>query len=157
MRAVAQESALFFQPPNDPRGIRKEDLVIGLRNVFASSSKFADFALPLLLEKLQSTVISSKVDSLHTLVSSVFPWFHFRFHFRSAPIDVNVLSFQAACAEVYGPKALAEYTNSFWSCIKREVKTLVSFVLTPISHLVRCHEVFSSAVFPPRLGVHTGV
>ena len=59
----------YLQPPNDPYGISKEELVVGLRNVFASSPKFAEFAYPLLLEKLQSTILNSKIDSLHTLVS----------------------------------------------------------------------------------------
>ncbi|GAA6066508.1 MMS19 nucleotide excision repair protein homolog isoform X1, partial [Tachysurus ichikawai] len=52
------------------------------------------FLLPLLIEKLDSDLQTSKVDSLQTL---------------------------AACAPVYGHKELAEFLPGLWSSIRREV------------------------------------
>ncbi len=59
---------IWLQPPNDPYGISKEDLIITLRSCLASTPKFAEFCLPLLIEKLTSSISSAKMDSLHTLV-----------------------------------------------------------------------------------------
>uniref|UniRef100_A0AAQ6IRF2 MMS19 nucleotide excision repair protein n=1 Tax=Anabas testudineus TaxID=64144 RepID=A0AAQ6IRF2_ANATE len=58
----------FTPPPNDPHGITKEQLIQALRAVLAGTPKFAEFLLPLLIEKLDSDVQSAKLDSLQTLV-----------------------------------------------------------------------------------------
>uniref|UniRef100_A0AAQ6INR1 MMS19 nucleotide excision repair protein n=1 Tax=Anabas testudineus TaxID=64144 RepID=A0AAQ6INR1_ANATE len=57
----------FTPPPNDPHGITKEQLIQALRAVLAGTPKFAEFLLPLLIEKLDSDVQSAKLDSLQTL------------------------------------------------------------------------------------------
>ena len=58
----------FFQSETDPSGITKEDLIQELRYCLASTPKFAQYCLPLLLEKLTSDLKSAKIDSLQTLV-----------------------------------------------------------------------------------------
>ncbi|XP_058399651.1 MMS19 nucleotide excision repair protein homolog isoform X3 [Diceros bicornis minor] len=58
----------FTPPPNDPHGIQREDLILSLRAVLASTPRFAEFLLPLLIEKVDSEILSAKLDSLQTLV-----------------------------------------------------------------------------------------
>ncbi|KAJ6669191.1 hypothetical protein lerEdw1_008000 [Lerista edwardsae] len=84
----------FTPPPNDPHGIQREDLIIGLRAVLTSTPAFAEFLLPLLIEKMDSDVQSAKLDSLQTL--------------------------NAACM-IYGQKELKEFLPSLWSSLRREV------------------------------------
>lgn len=84
----------FTPPPNDPHGIKQEDLILALRAVLTGTPRFAEFLVPLLIEKLDSDVQNAKVDSLQTL---------------------------AACAPVYGHKELAEFLPGLWSSIRREV------------------------------------
>ncbi|XP_066457176.1 MMS19 nucleotide excision repair protein homolog [Eleutherodactylus coqui] len=84
----------FNPPPNDPHGITREDLILGLRAVLASTPRFAEFLLPLLIEKMDSDIQSAKVDALQTLT--------------------------AACA-VYEQKELKEFLSGLWSSIRREV------------------------------------
>ncbi|XP_041116935.1 MMS19 nucleotide excision repair protein homolog isoform X2 [Polyodon spathula] len=84
----------FYPPPNDPHGISREELILSLRAVLAGTPRFAEFLLPLLIEKLDSDVQSSKLDSLQTL---------------------------AACAACYGHRELKEFLPSLWSSVRREV------------------------------------
>uniref|UniRef100_A0AAQ6IGW3 MMS19 nucleotide excision repair protein n=1 Tax=Anabas testudineus TaxID=64144 RepID=A0AAQ6IGW3_ANATE len=84
----------FTPPPNDPHGITKEQLIQALRAVLAGTPKFAEFLLPLLIEKLDSDVQSAKLDSLQTLV---------RFLTR------------------YERKDLAEFLEGLWVSLRREV------------------------------------
>uniref|UniRef100_A0A674AQV2 MMS19 nucleotide excision repair protein n=1 Tax=Salmo trutta TaxID=8032 RepID=A0A674AQV2_SALTR len=58
----------FSPPPNDPHGITQEELILALRAVLTGTPRFAEFLLPLIIEKLDSDVQSAKVDSLQTLV-----------------------------------------------------------------------------------------
>ncbi|XP_078589095.1 MMS19 nucleotide excision repair protein homolog [Branchiostoma floridae x Branchiostoma japonicum] len=84
----------FTPPADDPHGVTREDLVLGLRQVLAATSKFAQFCVPMLLEKLSSDVTSAKLDSLHTL---------------------------AACAEVYGADSMKSFLDLLLSAISKEV------------------------------------
>ncbi|KAJ8264496.1 hypothetical protein GJAV_G00149820 [Gymnothorax javanicus] len=84
----------FTPPPNDPHGITKEDLILSLRSVLTGSPRFAEYLLPLIIEKVDSDVQSAKLDSLQTLV---------------------------ACSAVYSHKELAEFLGGLWSSIRREV------------------------------------
>ncbi|XP_051679991.1 MMS19 nucleotide excision repair protein homolog isoform X2 [Oryctolagus cuniculus] len=84
----------FTPPPNDPHGIQREDLILSLRAVLASTSRFAEFLLPLLIEKVDSEILSAKLDSLQTL---------------------------NACCAVYGQKELKDFLPSLWASIRREV------------------------------------
>uniref|UniRef100_A0A673GQR1 MMS19 nucleotide excision repair protein n=1 Tax=Sinocyclocheilus rhinocerous TaxID=307959 RepID=A0A673GQR1_9TELE len=58
----------FSPPPSDPHRITQEELVLSLRAVLTGTSQFAEFLLPLIIEKLDSDIQSAKVDSLQTLV-----------------------------------------------------------------------------------------
>lgn len=51
----------FKPPPDDPYGISAEDLKSSLRKCISSTTLFAKFAVPLILEKLSSTSGSAKV------------------------------------------------------------------------------------------------
>ncbi|XP_036591095.1 MMS19 nucleotide excision repair protein homolog isoform X1 [Trichosurus vulpecula] len=84
----------FTPPPNDPHGIQREDLILSLRAVLASTPRFAEFLLPLLIEKVDSEMLSAKLDSLQTL---------------------------NACCSVYGQKELKDFLPSLWASIRREV------------------------------------
>ncbi|XP_043840486.1 MMS19 nucleotide excision repair protein homolog isoform X3 [Dromiciops gliroides] len=84
----------FTPPPNDPHGIQREDLILSLRAVLASTPRFAEFLLPLLIEKVDSEMLSAKLDSLQTL---------------------------NACCAVYGQKELKDFLPSLWASIRREV------------------------------------
>ncbi|NXJ27471.1 MMS19 protein, partial [Dicrurus megarhynchus] len=84
----------FTPPHNDPHGIQREDLILSLRAVLASTPQFAEFLLPLLIEKLDSELQSAKLDSLQTLT---------------------------ACCAIYGQKELQEFLPSLWSSLRREV------------------------------------
>ncbi|XP_040217149.1 MMS19 nucleotide excision repair protein homolog [Rana temporaria] len=84
----------FNPPSNDPHGITREDLILGLRAVLAATPRFAEYFLPLLIEKMDSDVQNAKLDSLQTLA--------------------------AACA-VYGQKELKEFLPGLWASIRREV------------------------------------
>ncbi|XP_062957959.1 MMS19 nucleotide excision repair protein homolog isoform X3 [Cynocephalus volans] len=83
----------FTPPPNDPHGIQREDLILSLRAVLASTPRFAEFLLPLLIEKVDSEILSAKLDSLQTL---------------------------NACCAVYGQKELKDFLPSLWTSIRRE-------------------------------------
>ncbi|XP_078079207.1 MMS19 nucleotide excision repair protein homolog isoform X2 [Mustelus asterias] len=84
----------FTPPPNDPHGITQEELVLSLRSVLTATPHFAEFLLPLLIEKLDSDVQSAKVDSLQTLT---------------------------ACCRDYRNKELKEFLPALWHSIRREV------------------------------------
>ncbi|XP_077205549.1 MMS19 nucleotide excision repair protein homolog isoform X1 [Paroedura picta] len=84
----------FVPPPNDPHGIQREDLIASLRAVLTSTPAFAEFLLPLLIEKMDSDVQSAKMDSIQTL--------------------------NAVCM-IYGQKELKDFLPSLWSSLRREV------------------------------------
>jgi DNA repair/transcription protein MET18/MMS19 len=64
----------FKPPPNDPYGISPDDLVGSLRSIFTSSPQMAPHILPLLLEKLASTMVGAKLDSFITLKACARAW-----------------------------------------------------------------------------------
>ncbi|XP_058476866.1 MMS19 nucleotide excision repair protein homolog [Solea solea] len=84
----------FTPPPNDPHGITKEELIETLRSVLAGTPKFAEFLLPLIIEKLDSDVQSAKLDSLLTLT---------------------------ACVSQYEHKDFADFLEGLWTSLRREV------------------------------------
>ncbi|KAM4525603.1 MMS19 nucleotide excision repair protein homolog [Odontesthes bonariensis] len=84
----------FTPPPNDPHGITKEELIQELRAVLTGTPNFAEFLLPLIIEKLDSDVQSAKLDSLQTL---------------------------SACVMQYEHKDLAEFLEGLWVSLRREV------------------------------------
>ncbi|XP_071369573.1 MMS19 nucleotide excision repair protein homolog isoform X3 [Centroberyx affinis] len=84
----------FSPPPNDPHGITQEELIQTLRSVLTGTPRFAEFLLPLIIEKLDSDVQSAKLDSLQTLT---------------------------ACVSLYEHKDLAEFLPGLWASLRREV------------------------------------
>ncbi|XP_053741808.1 MMS19 nucleotide excision repair protein homolog isoform X1 [Synchiropus splendidus] len=84
----------FTPPSNDPHGITREELILVLRDVLSGTPKFAEFLLPLIIEKLDSDVPSAKLDSLQTLT---------------------------ACMLCYEQKDLAEFLDGLWMSLRREV------------------------------------
>ena len=52
----------FRPPPNDPYGITAQDLKAQLRDCIAASPYLAPFAIPQLLEKLDSSSLNTKVS-----------------------------------------------------------------------------------------------
>ncbi|XP_061564022.1 MMS19 nucleotide excision repair protein homolog isoform X1 [Cololabis saira] len=84
----------FNPPANDPHGITKEELIRALRAVLTGTPQFAEFLLPLLIEKLDSDVQSAKLDSLQTLTAGV---------------------------QQYEHKDLAEFLEGLWASLRREV------------------------------------
>ncbi|KAL6094473.1 mms19 [Pungitius sinensis] len=84
----------FSPPPNDPHGITREELIQMLRDVLTGTPRFAEFLLPLIIEKLDSDVLSAKLDSLQTLIAGVSKYEH---------------------------KDVAEFLEGLWASLRREV------------------------------------
>ena len=57
----------FQPPPNDPYGVTSYDLISGLRHALSASYIFAQWSLPMLLEKMASDGKETKVDALKTI------------------------------------------------------------------------------------------
>lgn len=86
----------FNPPPNDSLGITREDLSRALLGAFMSSPLFAPFSIPLLLEKLSSSLRMAKVDSLKYL---------------------------GKCTIAYGVDAVSSHTAAIWDSLKNEILT----------------------------------
>ncbi|XP_068610307.1 MMS19 nucleotide excision repair protein homolog [Brachionichthys hirsutus] len=84
----------FTPPPSNPHGITREELVLMLRDVIAGTPRFAEFLLPLIIEKLDSDIQSAKLDSLQTLT---------------------------ACVSRYEHSDLTEFLEGLWTSLRREV------------------------------------
>ncbi|KAG7275596.1 hypothetical protein CRUP_030630 [Coryphaenoides rupestris] len=77
-----------------PIDFSPETLILSLRAVLSGTTRFAEFLLPLIIEKLDADVQSAKIDSLQTLT---------------------------ACMPLYEHKHLAEFLPGLWTSIRREV------------------------------------
>ena len=97
----------FRPPPNDPYGITAEDLKLGLRRCVAGSHLFAESAIPLLMEKLSSSMGSAKKDAMETIT---------------------------ACAPVYTPNAFVSVLPKIWDYLKEEVSRVGIFMLCRLSN-----------------------
>ncbi|KAF1996817.1 MMS19 nucleotide excision repair protein-like protein [Amniculicola lignicola CBS 123094] len=84
----------FRPPPDDPYGITAQDLKDRLRDCISSTSDFAPYAFPALLDKLDSTSMNTKRDVLQAITASV--------------------------AE-YGPRTIALYSITLWDALKFEI------------------------------------
>ncbi|KAK9823856.1 hypothetical protein WJX72_005960 [[Myrmecia] bisecta] len=85
---------MFKPPPNSAHAITREDLAGELERTMAASALLAPHVLPLLLEKLASSLMQSKKDALSALV---------------------------ACTRGYGAKGIGPYFSSIWSAIRNEL------------------------------------
>ncbi|KAI9205008.1 Dos2-interacting transcription regulator of RNA-Pol-II-domain-containing protein [Polychytrium aggregatum] len=84
----------FRPPPDDIYGITADDLRLGLRECITGSFLFGPLAVPFLLEKLSSSSISAKRDSMEALVSG---------------------------AATYGSECLVPHTDRLWQLLSEEV------------------------------------
>ncbi|KAF2756741.1 MMS19 nucleotide excision repair protein-like protein [Pseudovirgaria hyperparasitica] len=84
----------FKPPPDDPYGITAQDLKDRLRDCIASTSVFAPYSFPALLDKLDSTSLNTKRDVLSTL---------------------------RACISNYGFQTISLYAITLWDALKFEI------------------------------------
>lgn len=86
---------ITFEPPkNDPYGITSDDLRQGLRNCISANSLFAKDAFPGLLEKLTSSSMKVKNDTLITI---------------------------AQCVKNYEPDSVGSHWKDLWDGLKFEI------------------------------------
>lgn len=84
----------FRPPPDDPYGITAQDLKDRLKDCISSTSDFAPYAFPALLDKLDSTSMNTKRDVLQAITASV---------------------------TEYGPPTIALYSITLWDALKFEI------------------------------------
>ena len=84
----------FRPPPNDPYGITAQDLKDRLRDCIASTHQLAPYAIPNLIDKLDSTSPNVKRDVFQALQT---------------------------CAQTYEPRIMSQYSIPLWDSIKFEV------------------------------------
>ncbi|KAF5207016.1 Mms19 nucleotide excision repair protein-like protein [Thalictrum thalictroides] len=82
---------LHFTHPSDDIVVKRDDLSRALMLAFASTPLFEPFVIPLLLDKLSSSLPLAKVDSLKYL---------------------------SHCSVKYGPDTMAKHANAIWSSLK---------------------------------------
>ncbi|XP_074312498.1 MMS19 nucleotide excision repair protein homolog [Silene latifolia] len=84
----------YTHPKNEDVDVSRDDLSRALMMAFSASPFFEPFAIPLLLEKLASTLPLAKIDSLKYL---------------------------SHCTEKYGPERLEKYLADIWSSVKAAI------------------------------------
>lgn len=84
----------FRPPPDDPYGITAQDLKHRLRDCISSTSDFAPYAFPALLDKLDSTSMNTKRDVLQAITAAV---------------------------KEYGPRTVSLYSITLWDALKFEI------------------------------------
>ncbi|KAL9247367.1 hypothetical protein vseg_020808 [Gypsophila vaccaria] len=87
----------YTHPNNEDVDITREDLSRALMMAFSASPFFEPFAIPLLLEKLSSTLPLAQIDSLKYL---------------------------SHCTEKYGHQRIAKYFAAIWSSLKAAIYDL---------------------------------
>ncbi|XP_027341803.1 MMS19 nucleotide excision repair protein homolog [Abrus precatorius] len=100
----------FTHPISGDTHLLKDDLSRSLMSAFSSTPLFEPFVIPLLLEKLSSSLHSAKIDSVKYL---------------------------RACSSKYGAERMAKYARAIWSALKDTITTYLeepdfSFTLAPI-------------------------
>uniref|UniRef100_A0A182P0D0 MMS19 nucleotide excision repair protein n=1 Tax=Anopheles epiroticus TaxID=199890 RepID=A0A182P0D0_9DIPT len=84
----------FHPSPNDPVAITRDTLAGNLANCLCATPEMAEFAVPLLLEKLDSSLIMAKVDSLSLLTK---------------------------CLELLDVSKVEEHHDELWAALKKEL------------------------------------
>ncbi|KAK9149345.1 hypothetical protein Scep_008102 [Stephania cephalantha] len=103
---------IHFTHQNDDFDVKRDDLSKALMLAFASTSLFEPFAIPLLLEKLSSSLTLAKVDSLKYL---------------------SYLSVK------YGADRMAKHASTIWSSLKGAIFTSYQEpIISRISDLADC-------------------
>jgi len=113
---VACYFPIDFSPPAALRStVTKEQLSMALLNAMTASPLFGPFCVPLIIEKLSSSIVDAKMDSLQLLVK---------------------------CCNVFHQKDIDEHLAELWDCIKSEVfaqhPTTEHEALRALSASVRC-------------------
>lgn len=93
----------FTPPPGNPHAITREMLVDGLQSVFTSTYRIAYLVMPLLFEKLSSTIVSAKLDSIRCL---------------------------SACAQAYGITVMLPFLREACDALRSEVIHPVDAIVT---------------------------
>ncbi|EOY26932.1 MMS19 nucleotide excision repair protein, putative isoform 1 [Theobroma cacao] len=93
----------FTHPKGEDVNIKRDDLARALMLAFSSTPLFEPFAIPLLIEKLSSSLPSAKVDSLRYL---------------------------SDCTVKYGVDRMAKHGEALWSSLKDAVFTSLDGVLS---------------------------
>ncbi|XP_062086459.1 MMS19 nucleotide excision repair protein homolog [Humulus lupulus] len=88
----------FTHPKGEDTDVKRDDLARALMVAFSSTPLLEPYVIPLLLEKLSSSLSSSKVDSLKYL---------------------------SYCSLKYGADRMAKHAGAIWSSIKSEMSTSV--------------------------------
>ncbi|RHZ57804.1 MET18/MMS19 family protein [Aspergillus thermomutatus] len=96
----------FRPPPNDPYGITAQDLKDRLQDCISSTSLFAPYAIPALLDKLDSTSPNVKKDALNALI---------------------------ACIRSYDPDTVSKYSIQIWDVLKFEILNAQEEFLSELS------------------------
>ncbi|XP_074344600.1 MMS19 nucleotide excision repair protein homolog isoform X2 [Apium graveolens] len=99
----------FTHPKGEDIDVKKEELSRTLMVAFASTPLFEPFAIPLLLEKLSSSLPLAKVESLKYL---------------------------SYCSDKYGAARMAKHVKVMWSALKDIIYTSPESVLSLESELV---------------------
>ncbi|KAL6063452.1 MMS19 nucleotide excision repair protein [Balamuthia mandrillaris] len=103
---------LSFRPKaNSPAAITREDLLQALKACFGAHPAFTEYCIPFLLEKLSSTVVETKLETLQTL---------------------------SYCVSCYGAQSLLGHMESIWEALVNEALTckeneIVAEVMTTAS------------------------
>ncbi|RDX83993.1 MMS19 nucleotide excision repair protein-like protein [Mucuna pruriens] len=86
----------FTHPSGGDTHVQRDDLSRSLMSAFSSTPLFEPFVIPLLLEKLPSTLHSAKIDSLKYL---------------------------RVCSSKYGAERITKYAKAIWSSVKDTLST----------------------------------
>ncbi|KAL2332331.1 hypothetical protein Fmac_019912 [Flemingia macrophylla] len=100
----------FTHPSSGDTHVQRDDLSRSLMSAFSSTPLFEPFVIPLLLEKLSSSLQSAKIDSLKYL---------------------------RVCSSKYGAKKIAKYARAIWPSVKDTLCTYLgepefSFTVAPV-------------------------
>lgn len=85
---------LFVPRATDPGAVTKQQLVAALRSCFGANQALAKFAIPLLIDKLRSTMSVIRLDTCETL---------------------------AYCARVYGDNEFRPHLSTLWTAVQTNV------------------------------------
>ncbi|KAK9236748.1 Dos2-interacting transcription regulator of RNA-Pol-II-domain-containing protein [Lipomyces kononenkoae] len=107
----------FRPPPDDPYGITSDDLKLKLRACIAASALFADYSFPSLIEKLTSSSINVKRDTLLTIIECI--------------DNYDGLTVEKHCEEIYNSvkfEVLHEGEEDIPDLVCKLLKTLTSTI-----------------------------
>lgn len=96
----------FTHPRGELIDVQRDELSRALMSAFSSTPIFEPFVIPLLLEKLSSSLLSAKVDSLKYL---------------------------KVCSAEYGAERMANHARAIWSSLKDAISTYLEEPVFPFS------------------------